>query len=86
MILDIQKNTVINYNYPIYDRMTVILEKFYFILYFLMLSVAHVREKYPQEYWDLSDQEVQDVLDFFYTFGYIMINNMTNKKPQNQQD
>ena len=41
-----------------------------------MLTVEYVRKKYPKEYWDLSDQEVQKVLDFFYTFGRIYIGRM----------
>lgn len=44
-----------------------------------MLTVEYVREKYKEEYWDLSDQEVQEVLDFFYTFWYIMINEYKEK-------
>lgn len=51
-----------------------------------MLDLEFVRQKYPQEYWDLSDKEVQETLDFFYTFSYIMVENITNKKPPNQQD
>lgn len=42
----------------------------------LMITVEYVREKYKQEYWDLSDEEVQAVLDFFYTAWSVMIKNI----------
>ncbi len=44
-----------------------------------MLTIEYVRQKYQQEYWDLTDKEVQEVLDFFYTFGYIMVEDLVNK-------
>lgn len=44
-----------------------------------MLTVEYVRTKYKEEYWDLSDKEVQEVIDFFYTFWYIMINGYKEK-------
>ena len=49
-----------------------------------MLNVEYVREKYKKEYGDLSDKEVQEVLDFFYTFWYHMIEEIVSKKPENQ--
>lgn len=44
-----------------------------------MLTIDYVREKYKHEYWDLSDQEVQEVLDFFYAFGYVVIDEILAK-------
>gem|GEM_PF-4871666 len=31
-----------------------------------MITVEQAREKYPNEYSDLTDEQLQDVLDFFY--------------------
>lgn len=40
------------------------------------ITIEWVREKYPKEYWDLSDEQVQKAIDFFYTFGYTMVNHL----------
>ncbi len=45
-----------------------------------MLTVQHVRENYKEEYWDLSDIQVQEVLDFFYAFSYVMVDNLLYQK------
>ncbi len=32
----------------------------------MTITVEQVRERYPKQYWDLSDQEIQCVLDYMY--------------------
>ena len=41
-----------------------------------MITVEYVREKYPKEYWDLSDRQVQDVINLFYGVGNAVLNHM----------
>lgn len=40
----------------------------------MVITVEQVREKYPKEYWDLSDWEIQQVLDYMYFICEFSIN------------
>ena len=44
----------------------------------MTITIEDVRKKYAKEYWDLSDEQVQQVINFFYTFGYTMVDHLTN--------
>ncbi len=50
-----------------------------------MLTIEYVRETYPTEYWDLSDEEVQKVLDFFYKLWYVMLDKMCADREKNRK-
>lgn len=45
-----------------------------------MITVEYVREHYPEEFASLSDDQVQDTLNFFYAVSHIFINKIKNEK------
>lgn len=49
----------------------------------MAITINYVREHYPKEYGDLSDEQVQEVIDFFYTFGYTMVDHLTTSPKSN---
>lgn len=44
-----------------------------------MLSIEEARKLLPERLQKLTDEEIQKVLDFFYAFGHIMIDNILYK-------
>jgi hypothetical protein len=49
-----------------------------------MITVEQAREKYPTEYQDLTDEQLQDVINFFYKVCYACIDHFMEEKQSNK--